>query len=151
MKELIVTALLGLSVGHFGSSVTSTPVDTDTNQVQHQVQIQEQIPKTTTTLQLAGSERRSAETNALIAAKVDEASINIDAALAQAPDAAAAMASSINQHGVVKAILYNDPQVTAINQSIGQSMGRGLRALADAVTADMVDATKELHGNGRQL
>jgi hypothetical protein len=61
MKELIVTALLGLSVGHFGSSVTSTPVDTDTNQVQHQVQIQEQIPKTTTTLQLAGSERRSAE------------------------------------------------------------------------------------------
>lgn len=138
MKSLIVASLIGLSAGHFGLG----SVDTDLNQAERNA---ENRPVPTTTLQLAGASQRSGEANLAIQASVDQAADDIDDAFGKAPNVATAMARSINEHGVVRAILYEDPQVKSATDDFAASLGRGLRAIGDAIARDMIEGTKQLH------
>lgn len=141
---LIVAGLMGLSVGHF--STPTTPMDAPT-QASYDSATAAMNAAPVTTLHLANASNRSDEVNATIAAKVEEASIQMETALSQAPAVASGMATSISQHGVVRAILYDDPQVQGPLAAFGQSIGKGLAALATAVQQDMIYGAQ--HPNGR--
>jgi len=136
MKTLIVASLVGMSFGHFG-----TPAITQTSEIESEKQAM-RSSSTTTTLNLPGSSYRSAQVNADIAESVDVAATNIEDALSKAPSVAHAMAQSINEHGPIRAILYEDSAVKEATDSMGASLGRGLRALADAVKRDMADGAR---------
>lgn len=140
MKTLIVASMLGLAAGQY-----STEPSTSTNTVPVTMERVTHVP--TTTLQLSGTEQRSPETNQAIAQDVEVASVHLDQAFDQAPHVAAAMARSINEHGPIKAILYDDPEVKSATNSFATSLGRGLRALGDAVAKDMTEGTKQLHAH----
>ena len=140
MKSLIVASMFGLAAGHYGTEIQQSPsVDT--------VAAVATSSAPTTRLQLAGSEYRSESANQAIAIDIDSAANHIDTALGQAPNVATAMAHSINTHGPVKALLYEDPEVKAATDSFANSLGRGLRSLADAITRDMTEGAKQLHPN----
>lgn len=142
MKALIVASLVGMSFGHFGT----TPLTQNSD-----IESASQPLRTSTastTLYLPGSGHRSAQTNAEIAESVDAAASNIEDAISKAPSVARAMAGSINEHGPVRALLYEDPAVKEATESMGSSLGRGLRALADALRSDMSDGARHVRPQG---
>lgn len=140
MKSLIVASLIGLSAGHFG------PHD-EVNSVNEVRFTSTEITQTApvTTIEFSSSANQSDHADMMTDPDMEVAAQNIEEALNQAPNIAASMGHSINEHGVVRAILFQDPEVKASTDSFGASLGRGLSAMAKAVTRDMVEATKQLH------
>lgn len=142
MKTLIVASLFGLAAGQYGTNVTEPEPAPSVAAEQSQT-----VP--TTTLMLPGAEYRTADANMAIAADVNNAATHIEASLDKAPGVASAMAKSINTHGPVRAILYEDPEVKAAADSMATSLGRGLRALGDAITRDMTEGSRQLQQPSR--
>jgi len=128
MKSYLVASLAALSIGMYGiPRIDGLPTVAHDNQ-----------GATTTTLQLTGADHRPEALNAQISQQVDLASAYLESALDKAPAVAMGMARSIQQHGVIRAILYDDPQVTGPSNEMAADLGKGLRALGDAVAMDMV-------------
>lgn len=78
-----------------------------------------------------------------IAADVDVGVTNMKKALATAPVAMAKMTESIARNGVIAALAYDDPQVKAQTDQLGQQIGASLRGFADAIAKDMQRSIKE--------
>jgi len=78
-----------------------------------------------------------------IAADVDAGVTNMNKALATAPVAMAKMTESIARNGVIAALAYDDPQVKAQTDQLGQQIGASLRGFADAIAKDMQRSIKE--------
>lgn len=78
-----------------------------------------------------------------IAADVEAAVTNMNKALATAPVAMARMTESIARNGVIAALAYDDPDVKAQTDLLGQQIGASLRGFADAVAKDMQRSIRE--------
>lgn len=139
MKSLIVAGLLTMAAGQYGANVVFAPEFSAGEPMNAGPRVAE------TRLELTGAEHRSAAANLAIGQDIERASTHFEDAFGKAPQVATAMAYSVQAHGPIKAILYDDPSVKSATTGFAESLGRGLRALADAVARDMAEGTKQLH------
>lgn len=130
MKELIVTALLGMSVGHFGT----TNQEADVAPPPPPVRLQTPAP---THIALA-SNSHALYVNELVREDVERATANFEAAFEAAPAMPREMARSVQEHGVVKSLLYTNPSLQAATDDFGHKLGAALGALSQAIVKDML-------------
>ncbi len=76
-----------------------------------------------------------------IAGDVREGVEGLDEAMNQFPKAVASMLKSVGKHGIA-AFAYDDPEVKAQTDSLGQSLGKGIGGIMRAVAKDMTDSAK---------